>query len=118
MPGKPRDMEEYLAALSPGTRVALAKIRKAIRAAAPGVEDCWSYGLPAFKFRGKTIAALGATAKHCAYYPMSGATIAGLGEELAGYDTSKGAIRFSPDRPLPASLVRKLVKARIAEAGV
>jgi uncharacterized protein YdhG (YjbR/CyaY superfamily) len=53
--------------------------------------------------------------KHCSYFPFSGKTIATLADELAGYETSSGAIRFDPDKPLPASLVRKVIKTRMAE---
>jgi len=73
-----------------------------------------SYGLPAF-IQGKPIAGFGASANHCAYYPMSGAVIETLSGDLKGYETSKGAIRFPVGKPLPATLIRKLVKARLAE---
>ena len=71
--------------------------------------------MPAFRLDGKLIAGLGASAHHCSYFPMSGGTVAALAADLAGYQTSKGAIRFAPDKPLPAALVRKLIKARLAE---
>jgi uncharacterized protein YdhG (YjbR/CyaY superfamily) len=115
MKGKPRTIDDYLAALTEDRRAALEKIRKAIRAAAPEAEECISYGLPAFRLNGKGLAALGAAASHCSYFPMSGKTVAKLARELEGYETSKGTIRFPPGKPLPAALVRKLVKARIAE---
>ena len=107
--------DEYLAALSDDKRAALAKLRAAIRAAAPGAEEYVGYGLPAFRLDGRRLVAFGATAKHCALYPMSGATVDAHQKELEGYDTSKGTIRFDASRPLPPALVRKLVKARIAE---
>lgn len=107
--------EAYLAALDDDQRTTLERIRKAIQSAAPKAEPCFSYGLPAFRLQGKPLAAFAAAAKHCAYYPMSGAIIAILRTELKNYDTSKGTIRFPNDQPLPAGLVRKLVKARIAE---
>src|SRR5262249_33098972 len=74
-----------------------------------------SYGLPAFRLNGRPLVAFGATTSHCAFYPMSSATVAAHKDELEKYDTSKGAIRFPVDKPLPAAVVRKLVKARIAE---
>ena len=107
-------IDEYLARLSPDKRDALEKLRKAIRAAAPRAEECISYQLPAFRL-GRLLVAFGAAAKHCSFYPMSAATIAAHRDDLEGYDTSKGTIRFPADRPLPAALVRKLVKARVAE---
>jgi uncharacterized protein YdhG (YjbR/CyaY superfamily) len=64
---------------------------------------------------GKALVAFGATPNHCAYFPMSATTVAAHQDELRDYDTSKGTIRFQPDSPLPAALVRKLVQARIAE---
>ena len=78
-------------------------------------QECISYQLAAFRLHGKLLVAFGASAKHCAFYPMSGSIIAEHKEELKDYDTSKGTIRFQPDKPLPAALVRKLVKARMAE---
>lgn len=115
MAGKPRTIDEYLATLSRDQRAALQKVRRAIRAAAPRAEECISYQLAAFRLDGKLLVAMGAGARHCAFFPMSGTTVATLRKDLAGYETSKGTIRFSPEHPLPDTLVRKLVKARIAE---
>ena len=115
MAGKPKTIDEYLAALSDDKRAALEKLRKTIKAAAPKAEECISYQLPAFRLNGRMLVAFGATAKHCAFYPMSSSTVQAHQDELKDYDTSKGTIRFQPDHPLPAALVRKLVKARIAE---
>ena len=112
--GKPKTIDDYLAALSDDKRAALEKLRKTIRAAAPKAEECISYQLPAFRLNGMLVA-FGATAKHCAFYPMSSSTVKAYKDELKDYDTSKGTIRFQADNPLPAALVRKLVKARIAE---
>jgi uncharacterized protein YdhG (YjbR/CyaY superfamily) len=107
--------DAYLAALSEEQRAALGKLRKTIRAAAPKAEEGISYGLAAFRLEGRPLVGLGASAKHCALYLMSGSTVADHAAELKGYDTSKGTIRFPANQPLPAALVRKLVKARIAE---
>jgi uncharacterized protein YdhG (YjbR/CyaY superfamily) len=115
MAGKPKNIDEYLAALSDDKRAALEKLRQTIRAAAPKAEECISYRLPAFRLNGRMLVAFGATAKHCAFYPMSAATVAAYQDELKDYATSKGTIRFPPEHPLPAALVRRLVKARIAE---
>ena len=116
MGGRPKTIDEYLAALSDDKRAALAKLRKVIRAAAPKAEECISYQIAAFRQNGMLVG-FGATAKHCAFYLMSASTVAAHKDELEGYDTSKGTIRFQADKPLPAALVRKLVKARIAENG-
>jgi uncharacterized protein YdhG (YjbR/CyaY superfamily) len=103
--------------LSTKQRAALAKLRKAIKAAAPAAEECISYQLPSFRFGGKVIVWFGAATNHCAFYPGA-LPIQAHKDELAAYDTSKGTIRFQPDKPLPAALVRKLVKTRIAESSV
>ena len=112
---KTKTIDEYLAALSEDKRAALERLRQIIRATAPNAEECISYQLPAFHLDGRMLVAFGATANHCAFYLMSSATVAAHKDDLKNYDTSKGTIRFRPDHPLPAALVRKLVKARIAE---
>jgi uncharacterized protein YdhG (YjbR/CyaY superfamily) len=112
---KATSTEAYLAKLPDDQRAALEKLRKAIKAAAPKAEERVSYGLPAFSLNGRRLVCFGATKTHCAFYPMSALPIAKHQKELAGYDTSKGAIRFQPAKPLPATLVKKLVKTRIAE---
>ena len=109
---KPTTIDEYLAALSHDKRAALERRRNIIRAAAPGVEECISYQLPAFRLNGRWLVWIGAAANHCAMYGVGGAHA----DELKAYDTSgKGTIRFPVDKPLPATLVRKLVKARMAK---
>jgi len=115
MKGKAKTIDAYLAALSDDKRAALQKLRKAIQAAAPKAEERISYGLPAFRLEGRPLVAFGAGANHCALYPMSASTVEAHRHELEGYETSKGTIRFQASKPLPATLVRKLVKARIAE---
>ncbi len=111
----PKTIDEYLAAVSEDKRAALEKLRKTIKAVAPKAEECIRYQLPAFRLNGRLLVAFGAATHHCAFYPMSSSTVEAFKDELKDYDTSKGTIRFQPDRPLPAALVRKLVKARIAE---
>jgi uncharacterized protein YdhG (YjbR/CyaY superfamily) len=106
--------DAYLAKLSADKRATLEKVRKAIRGAAPKAEEGMSYGMPAF-IQGKPIAGYAASARHCAYYPMSGAIVEALKVELKGYETSKGAIRFPIGQAPSATLIRKLVKARLAE---
>ncbi|HJS47153.1 MAG TPA: DUF1801 domain-containing protein [Gemmatimonadales bacterium] len=109
-----RAVDAYLAGLGDPQRTALEGLRKAIRAAAPLAEECISYQLPAFRYHG-VLVGFGAAANHCALYLMSGTVVAAHRAELADYDVSKGTVRFDPARPLPAALVRRLVKARIAE---
>ncbi len=113
---KPKTIDEYLAALSRDKRAALQSLRKTIRAAAPGAEECISYQIPAFRLNGKMLVWFGAGANHCALYP--GAVVEAHKDDLVGFDTSKGTIRFQADNPLPATLVRKLVKERIAKNAV
>ncbi len=115
MPGKPKTIDEYLRLLSEDKRAALEKIRKTIRAAAPKAEECISYGIPAYRQNGKLLVGFGAAANHCSFFPMNASTVKKFRDELKQYDTSKGTIRFPTNEPLPASLVRKLVKARITE---
>ena len=116
MASSPKTIDEYLASLSEDKRTALEKLRRIIRAAAPKAEECISYQLPAFRLNGMLVG-FAATANHCAFYLMSSSTVEAHKDELKDYDTSKGTIRFQADNPLPAALVRKLVKARIAENG-
>ncbi len=110
---KPRSVHEYLVSLGAGKRAALRKLRQAIRAAAPGAEECIAYGIPAYRIDGRMIVAFGAAAKHCSFY-AGAAPVKIHAAALAAYGTSKGTIRFPADRPLPAALVRKLVKTQIA----
>ena len=110
-----REIDDYLASLPADQRRALEQVRAAIRAAAPGAEECISYGRPAFRLDGRALVAYGASAKHCAFYPMSGTTVEAHARQLEGWETSKGTIRFPASKPLPASLVKTLVKARIRE---
>jgi 3-methyladenine DNA glycosylase AlkD/uncharacterized protein YdhG (YjbR/CyaY superfamily) len=112
---KPSKIDAYFATLSADKCAALQKLRRAIQAAAPGAEEGESYGLPAFLWKGKPLAAFAAAANHCSFFPMSGHLVAAHSDLLKNYDTSKGTIRFPIDKPLPAALVRKIVKARMAE---
>ena len=110
-----RTVSEYLRKVRPDQRAALQRLRKAILAAAPGAEECISYGMPGFRRGGKVLVWIGATTRHCAFYP--GGMSPALRKELSRWDTSKGTIRFQPTQPLPLTLIRRLVKARIAQTG-
>jgi uncharacterized protein YdhG (YjbR/CyaY superfamily) len=112
---KPRTIDEYLAGVSADQQIALEKLRKIIHAVAPKVEECISYGIPAFRLNGRSLVFLGAWANHCSFYPGSSTTLKNFRDDLKSFQISKGTIRFSPDNPLPLALVKKLVKARIAE---
>jgi uncharacterized protein YdhG (YjbR/CyaY superfamily) len=109
------DVDAFLAALPPETSAALENLRRAIRAAAPDAQESINYGVPAFKYRGRPLVSFGAAKGHCSFYVQSPAVMDGHRDELASYDTSKGTVRFPPDKPLPGALVAKLVRARLAE---
>ena len=115
MPNKLATIDEYLERLPKDQKSALQKLRVAIKKIVPEAEECISYQLPAFRLDGKVLVGFGARANHCAFYPMSGTTVAHLKKELGAYETSKGTIRFPADRPLPPALLRKLVKTRVKE---
>jgi uncharacterized protein YdhG (YjbR/CyaY superfamily) len=112
---KPTTIDEYLATVKGERRVALDKLRKTIRAIVPKAEECISYRMPAFRFGGKIVAGFAATAKGCSYFPFSGSTLRSLADEVEDYDRTKGSLHFDPAEPLPVTLVRKLIKARMAE---
>ena len=111
----PKTIDEYLASVNANHRNALQKIREAIHAVAPNAEECISYGIPAFRLNGRSLVFFGAWANHCALYPGSSATLKKFRNELRDFQTSKGTLRFSPDNPLPVAVVKKLVKARVAQ---
>ena len=112
---KPSTIDDYLAGVSADQRIALEKLRKTIRAVVPKIEECISYGIPAFRLNGRSLVFFGAWANHCSFYPGNSMTLKKFRSDLKGFQITKGTIRFSPDNPLPIALVKKLVKARIAE---
>jgi uncharacterized protein YdhG (YjbR/CyaY superfamily) len=112
---KPATIDDYLATVSGEKRRALEQLRKTIRSIVPKAEECISYRLPALRVDGVVVAGFGATVKGCSYYPFSGSTLRTLDREVSGYEQTRGSLHFSPDKPLPKALVRKLIKARMAE---
>ena len=111
----PKDIDEYLAGVPEPARSTLNKIRAAIRSAAPPeATEAISYGIPTFKYKGSLVA-FAAFSKHCSFFPMSLAVMKAFEGELKKFYTSKGTIRFPVDKPLSPALVKKLVKARLAE---
>ena len=108
---KPKTIDDYLAILGFEQRGALQRLREIILETIPEAEECISYGVPSLRLKGRFMLAFGATAKHCAFYP--GAVVEAHKKELERYSTSKGTIRFQPDRPLPKTLVRRLVRAQV-----
>lgn len=111
----PSNVDEYLAAVPEPARTTLSRIREVIRSVVPAATETISYQIPTFKYRGRSIIAFAAFTNHCSLFPMSGAVIEKFKSDLQHFHTSKGTLQFPLDKPLPASLVRKLVKARIAE---
>ena len=111
-----QEIDHYLNGLEEPKRATLAQLRQAILAIVPEAEQGISYGLPAFKVRGKTIAGFAAFKNHLSYLPHSGSVFAELGDELQGYSFSSGALRFSVDEPLPVPLVEKLIAVRLQQA--
>ena len=108
-------VDAYLASQPEPVRRVLEVVRRTIQSAAPEAEESFSYGMPAFRVGGRPLVAFGAAAGHCALYPMNPATIEIHRRLLGKFDTSKGTIRFSVSEPLPASVVRTLVKARLQD---
>jgi len=107
----------YLDRLPEDQRQALERLRDVVIQAVPEAEEAISYGLPAFRLRGKALLAFGATANHCALYPMAPEIIERFADELAGFSTSKGTIRFQPTAPLPDALIRRIAIARAETLG-
>ncbi len=108
-------MDEYLAAVPEPARTTLNRIRGVIRSVVPPeATEAISYQMPAFRYKGALVA-YAAFSDHCSFFPMSAALIETFKKDLEGYGLSKGTIRFPLDKPLPAALVKKLVKARIAQ---
>jgi len=106
-------VDAYLASQPEPVRRVLEVVRRTIQSAAPEAEESFSYGMPAFRVGGRPLVAFGAAAGHCALYPMNPATIEVYRRLLGQFETSKGTIRFNVSQPLPAGVVRTLVKARL-----
>lgn len=111
-----REIDEYLAGLDEPKRETLAQLRATIAAIVPDAEQGMSYGMPAFKLRGKTIAGFAAFTNHLSYLPHSGSVIAQLDRETEGYEKTKGTLHFLVGEPLPEKLVKQLLDTRIAQA--
>ena len=111
-----QEIDQYLDALEEPKRATLAALRQTILTVLPEAEQGISYGMPAFKVRGKTIAGFAAFKNHLSYLPHSGSVFPQLAEELKGYSASTGALRFDIGQPLPAPLVEKLIAVRLRQA--
>lgn len=116
--GKPDTHNAYLATLPAEQRAALETLRAQIKAAAPDAREVFSYGIPAFRTgpgKGKVLVGYAAMTAHCGLYVFEGDLVARFADRLAGFSTAKGTIRFTPDHPLPDTLVRDIVSARLAD---
>jgi uncharacterized protein YdhG (YjbR/CyaY superfamily) len=114
-PDRSADVDAYLTGLPADQRAALERLRATIAKAAPGTTQGISYRMPVFKLGTTPLVGFHAATEHCSFHLMSTETIDGFRDELAGYGLGKGTVRFTPERPLPVALVRRLVRARIAE---
>ena len=113
------DVDSYLAALDDTKRTTLENLRQCLRDVLPDdAEECISYGMPAFKVRGRTVAGFAAFKNHLSYLPHSGSVLPALAAELTGYEQTKGSLHFAVDSPLPRALVEKLVAVRMQELGI
>ena len=113
-----QEIDDYLAGLGEPQRGALEALRRSILAVVPDAEQCISYGMPAFKVHGKSVAGFAAFKNHLSYLPHSGSVLGQLGDELTGYQATKGSLHFAVDEPLPDDLVRKLVETKLRELGI
>ena len=113
-----QDIDSYLAAVDEPARSTLGELRRAILAVIPDAEQCISYGMPAFKVQGKTVAGFAAFRHHLSYLPHSGSVLGAVGDAVAGYQATKGSLHFPADEPLPKALVERLVTTRLREAGL
>lgn len=112
------DINSYLAGVDEPKRSTLERLRRSIHAAVPDAEECISYGMPAFKVQGKTVAGFAAFKNHLSYLPHSGTVLPNLAADLAGYHGTKSSLHFPIDEPLAAEIVNKLVSARLRELGL
>ena len=111
------EVDEYLRGVEEPKRRTLEALRRTILELVPDAEQVISYGIPAFRVEGRTIAGFAAFKNHLSYLPFSGSVLAQLSDELKGFTMTKSALHFPVDRPLPKKLVSKLIEARLAEAG-
>jgi uncharacterized protein YdhG (YjbR/CyaY superfamily) len=108
-------VDEYLAALAPKPRAALEELRQTIRAAAPDAVETIAYGMPAFRQDDRFLVSYAAYKDHCSLFPATDSMKETLGDRLEPYVSGKGTLRFRPDSPIPASLVRRIVRIRLEE---
>lgn len=113
--GKPATIDEYLEGVTPEMRDALEKLRAVIAKAVPQAQEAIAWDMPMFKLNGKNLVGFAAFKEHYSLFPMSATVLEAFENELATYSTTKGTIHFQPEKPLPVTLVKKIVKYRIKE---
>ena len=111
------EVDEYLRGVDEPKRSTLQALRRTILEIVPDAEQVISYRVPAFRVRGKTVAGFAAFKDHLSYLPFSGSVLGTLADELKGYTMTKSALHFPVDRPLPKTVVKKLVAVRLREVG-
>src|SRR5579864_6902748 len=110
-----QEVDDYLGNIEQPKRATLQKLRQTIRDILPDAEEVISYGMPAFRLNGTVIAGFAAFKNHLAYLPHSGSVLAELKDELAGYTSTEGSLHFPINKPLPKTLVKKLIAARLRQ---
>jgi uncharacterized protein YdhG (YjbR/CyaY superfamily) len=112
---KPKTVEEYLSRVAEPARSTLEKVRAVIRSVVPPETiELLSYGIPTFRYK-RGLVSYAAFKDHCSFFPLGSSALDGFASELKPYRVAKGTLHFALDRPLPAALIRKIVKARLAQ---
>ncbi len=107
------DIDTYLATVPEPHRSTLHAVRSTIKTILPDAQECIYYGVPAYKVDGIGVAGFAACKQHCSYFPMSGSVFSAMAKDVEKYQITKGALHFAVDKPLPATLIRKLIKTRL-----
>jgi uncharacterized protein YdhG (YjbR/CyaY superfamily) len=109
------DVDAYLATVPEPHRTTLQAVRSRIKTILPDAQECIYYGVPAYKVDGIGVAGFSAHKRHCSYFPMSGRVFGAMAKDVEKYEFTRGALHFAADRPLPATLIRKLIKTRLRQ---
>ncbi len=109
-----KDIDSYIALQPENVKTELEKLRQTIKSVAPEAEEVISYGMPAFKYHGMLVG-FAAAKNHYGFYPWNGSTVTQFKDDLNEFNTSKGAIQFAKDKPLPVALIKKIVRYRMKE---
>ena len=113
-----KSIDDYLATVPAGHRAALKRVRAIARKTYPAAEEGFYYQLPAFRLNGKAFVAFRSSKAHCSLHPLSGTVLPALKSKLAGFAFSKGTIRFTPQKPIPASLLKAILRVRAKQLHV